>query len=158
MDHVPPDRRSFIMRMVKTSDTKPELAVRRLLHSLGFRFRLKNKHLPGTPDVVLPKWRAVVLVHGCFWHRHDGCRKATTPKSQTAYWLKKFAQNVRRDTEVSERLKSLGWRVCVVWQCELNKPERLAGRLSRLIRKGSKFRKVRRPTPVPDRNRRKRRP
>ncbi len=138
MDHVPPDRRSFIMRMVKTSDTKPEVAVRKLLHGLGFRFRLRNKHLPGTPDVVLPKWRAVVLIHGCFWHRHEGCRKATTPKSSTAYWLKKFEENIRRDRDVTKRLESLGWSVCVVWQCELAEPENLARRLANFIRQGNK--------------------
>jgi DNA mismatch endonuclease (patch repair protein) len=135
MDHVPPDRRSFIMRMVKTSDTKPELAVRKLLHGMGFRFRLRNNHLPGKPDVVLPRWRAVVLIHGCFWHRHRGCRKATTPKTKTAYWLKKFQENVRRDRIVTRRLESLGWRVCVVWQCELRTPTTLGRRLREFLKR-----------------------
>jgi len=144
MDHVPPERRSFIMRMVKTADTRPELTVRKLLHNLGFRFRLRNKRLPGTPDVVLSKWRAIVLIHGCFWHRHERCRKATIPKTKRAYWLKKFKANVRRDSIVTERLHALGWRVCIVWQCELDDLERLSGRLASFITKGRKVQKARR--------------
>jgi DNA mismatch endonuclease, patch repair protein len=140
MDHVTPHRRSVIMQMVRASNTKPELAVRKLLHGLGFRFRLQKKNLPGTPDIVLPRWRAVVLIHGCFWHRHDGCRKATTPKSNTKYWCQKFHANVERDRRVATRLKSMGWRVCVVWQCELSDPQRLESRLARFIRKGAKHR------------------
>jgi DNA mismatch endonuclease, patch repair protein len=133
MDHVSPDRRSHIMRLVTSADTRPEIAVRSLLHRMGFRFRLYRKDLPGTPDVVLPKWRAIVLIHGCFWHRHPRCRKATTPKSRVDFWKNKFDANVKRDRDVRRRLKRLGWRVCIVWQCELSQPQKLAARLLRFI-------------------------
>jgi DNA mismatch endonuclease, patch repair protein len=134
MDHVDPERRSHIMRLVKSINTGPEIAVRRLLHRLGFRFRLHSKSLPGKPDVVMPKWRTVVFIHGCFWHRHPRCRKASTPKSSVDFWKKKFAANVKRDRTVRRKLKSLGWRVCVVWQCELASPATLAARLDAFIR------------------------
>ena len=103
MDHVNRERRSHIMRLVKTSNTGPEIAVRRILHRLGFRFRLHGKDLPGKPDVVMPKWRAVVFIHGCFWHRRPGCRKASTPKTRVDFWKKKFAANVKRDRGVRIR-------------------------------------------------------
>lgn len=134
MDHVSRERRSHIMRLVKTADTKPEIAVRRILHRLGFRFRLHCGTLPGRPDVVLPKWLTIVLIHGCFWHRHAGCPKATTPKTKRRYWIKKFDTNVKRDRRVHAQLEELGWRVCVVWQCELSSPEKLAARLDAFIR------------------------
>jgi DNA mismatch endonuclease, patch repair protein len=133
MDHVNPERRSHIMRLVKSTDTKPEIAVRKILHRLGFRFRLHNKGLPGKPDVVLPRWRTVILIHGCFWHRHPRCRKATTPKSRTDFWKEKFRANVRRDKRVCKRLEDLGWRVCTVWQCELATPDALAAKLGAFV-------------------------
>ncbi|WP_090734422.1 very short patch repair endonuclease [Azotobacter beijerinckii] len=110
--------RSDIMRAVKRAHTGPEVAVRKLLHSLGLRFRLHRKALPGSPDIVLPKHRTVIFVHGCFWHRHPGCRYASTPKTRQDYWLPKFAANVERDARKSSQLKELGWRVLVVWECE----------------------------------------
>jgi DNA mismatch endonuclease (patch repair protein) len=134
MDHVNPERRSHIMRLVRPTNTSTEVAVRRILHGLGFRFRLHGEELPGKPDVVLPKWRTVILVHGCFWHRHAKCRKATTPKSRIDFWKEKFGANVKRDKLVKRRLEALGWRVCVVWQCELAKPNALAARLDAFIR------------------------
>lgn len=134
MDHVSPERRSHIMRLVKPADTKTEIAVRRILHALGFRFRLHCQALPGKPDVILPRWRTIILIHGCFWHRHAGCRKATTPKTKRRFWKKKFNTNVKRDQRVHAELEKLGWRVCVVWQCELAAPTELAKRLAAFIR------------------------
>jgi DNA mismatch endonuclease, patch repair protein len=134
MDHVSPERRSYIMRLVKPTNNKTEIGVRRILHALGLRFRLHGQALPGKPDVILPKWRTIILVHGCFWHRHARCRKATTPKTKVAFWKEKFEANVKRDKRVRARLGRLGWRVCVVWQCELTSPEKLARRLDAFIR------------------------
>ena len=118
--------RSRIMRAVRRRDTPPELAVRKALHAMGLRFRLHRTDLPGTPDVVLPRWRVALFVHGCFWHRHPGCPKATVPKSNRAYWESKFAANVARDARVSSELEEMGWKVVVIWECETRDPERLA--------------------------------
>lgn len=121
--------RSDIMRAVKRAHTGPEIAVRKLLHSLGLRFRLHCKVLPGSPDIVLPKHCTVIFVHGCFWHRHPGCRYASTPKTRQDYWLPKFAANVERDARKASQLKELGWRVVVVWECETRNREALEARL-----------------------------
>lgn len=118
--------RSWNMSRVKGRDTKPELAVRSLLHRLGYRFRLHRQDLPGKPDIVLPGRRAVVLVHGCFWHRHPDCRYATTPKSNREYWQRKFAGNKERDRRQRAELAALGWKVIVVWECELRDIQALA--------------------------------
>lgn len=117
--------RSAIMRSVKRANTKPELIVRQLLHSLGLRFRLHRRDLPGSPDVVLPRFRRVIFVHGCFWHRHTNCRYASTPKTRQEYWLPKFAANVERDACKEAQLRELGWKVIVVWECETKDKERL---------------------------------
>jgi len=100
--------------------------VRSQLHRRGFRFRLHSKTLPGTPDIVLPKYRAVVFVHGCFWHRHSGCVHATVPKTRAAFWRRKFAANVVRDARAIRLLRSAGWRVFVVWECEVDTPSTLS--------------------------------
>lgn len=121
--------RSEIMQSVRIRDTGPELAVRQLLHHLGLRFRLHRKDLPGTPDVVLPKYRTVLFIHGCFWHRHPECRFSTSPKSNEAFWEAKFAANVERDARKARELDALGWRVLVVWGCETRDLDRLAARL-----------------------------
>lgn len=105
------------MAGIKGRDTKPELVVRRIAHKLGLRFRLHRKDLPGRPDLVFPRRRLAVFVHGCFWHRHDGCRYTYTPKSRVAFWTKKFAANVARDRRNEEALRDLGWRVLVIWEC-----------------------------------------
>jgi len=97
------------------------VAVRKALHAEGFRFRLHVKDLPGKPDIVLPKWRTVIFVHGCFWHRHEGCRDSTTPKTRTDWWQEKFARNMENDARKCEELEKLGWRVLVVWECEIDK-------------------------------------
>lgn len=113
--------RSRIMRAVPRADTKPERALRLRLHAMGFRYRLGGCSLPGSPDLVFPRYRAVVFVHGCFWHRHPGCPRATTPKSRTDYWLPKFQESIRRDQAVQTALRALGWRIAIVWECELLK-------------------------------------
>ena len=111
-------RRSELMTAIRTRNTVPELAVRRIAHRMGLRFRLHRKDLPGRPDLVFPKHRLAVFVHGCFWHRHEGCRLASTPKTRTRFWTEKFAANVDRDARQEAALRKLGWRVLVVWQCE----------------------------------------
>ena len=113
-------QRSRLMAAIKSRDTKPEIVVRRLVHGLGYRFRLHGRDLPGTPDIVLPRHRKVINVHGCFWHRHAGCKIATTPKSNTEFWVDKFNRNVSRDAFVLEQLRSQGWYTLVVWECELS--------------------------------------
>lgn len=122
-DIVDKETRSRMMRNIRAKDTKPELIVRRYLHSQGFRFRLHNKNLPGNPDIVLPRYRAVVLVHGCYWHRHKGCKLAYDPKSRQEFWQQKFSNNVKRDAEVKRLLRAAGWRVMTVWECALRDSE-----------------------------------
>src|SRR5579864_8862262 len=118
-----------MMRRIKSRDTSPELAVRQQLHALGYRFRLHRADLPGSPDIVLPERKAVVLVHGCFWHHHS-CGLGRTPRGNQAYWVPKLARNVERDKAVHRKLCALGWRVLTVWECQVKKPS-LAGRLAR---------------------------
>lgn len=114
-----PAQRSFNMSRIRGRDTKPEKLLRSLLHRAGFRFRKNVAALPGKPDIVLPKHRAVVLVHGCYWHRHEGCRYATTPATNTAFWLEKFEATVQRDERAEQVLREQGWRVLRVWECQL---------------------------------------
>jgi DNA mismatch endonuclease (patch repair protein) len=109
-------------------DTQPEHAVRRYLHAAGLRFRLHDRRLPGRPDLLFPTRKTVVFVHGCFWHRHTGCRYATTPATRPEFWQRKFSSNVVRDRRVAELLRSMGWRVLVVWECE-TRDERALDRL-----------------------------
>jgi len=117
------------MSRIRGRDTRPELTVRSLIHRLGFRFRLHRSDLPGKPDIVLPRHRAVVFVHGCFWHRHGRCRLAYTPKSNIRFWLGKFRSNIARDARNRRKLKNLGWRVFVIWECEIANVEVLTSRL-----------------------------
>ena len=117
-DIVDSRRRSEMMAGIKGRDTKPELVVRRIAHKLGLRFRLHRKDLPGRPDLVFPRRRLAIFVHGCFWHRHDGCRYAYTPKSRIGFWTRKFAQNIARDRCNEEALRTLDWRVLIIWECE----------------------------------------
>jgi DNA mismatch endonuclease (patch repair protein) len=119
-----------MMGRIRGKDTKPEMAVRRLAHRLGYRFRLHRRDLPGSPDLVFPGRKKVVFVHGCYWHRHSGCRMAYEPKSNVAFWTKKFAANVVRDEKVLADLKSQGWDTLVIWECEAKDPELVASRLS----------------------------
>lgn len=121
-DIVDQQTRSRMMAGIKGKNTKPELALRRALHARGFRFRLHSQRVIGRPDLVLPKYRAVIFVHGCFWHRHEGCRYATTPATRAGFWHAKFEANVARDSAVRTTLRDDGWRVATVWECALRKP------------------------------------
>jgi DNA mismatch endonuclease (patch repair protein) len=125
--------RSKIMRAVPREDSKPELAVRKILHRLGLRFRLHRRDLAGTPDIVLPRHRAIIFVHGCFWHRHPFCKKASTPKARATFWSAKFERNVERDRRNDELLQTEGWRVLTVWECEASDPGELEKRLRPLF-------------------------
>lgn len=117
MDVVDPAVRSRIMAAIKGRNTKPEIALRRAMHARGFRFRLHRPDLPGRPDFTLPKHRAVCFVHGCFWHRHQGCRLASTPSTRTDFWQAKFAANVARDARNEAMILSIGWRLAIIWEC-----------------------------------------
>lgn len=119
MDSLTKEKRSWNMSRIRSNDTTPELVVRSFLFRQGFRFRLHVKNLPGHPDIVLPKYRTVVEVRGCFWHRHPGCRQAPTPSTNTEFWQEKFKRNVDRDRNTEKQLKELGWNLIVVWECEL---------------------------------------
>ena len=118
MDSLTKEHRSWNMSRIRSTNTKPEMVVRSFLHRNGFRFRLHVKELPGHPDIVLPKYKTVIEVRGCFWHRHQGCKYATTPASNTEYWRVKFKQNITRDQKNARALAALGWQVIVVWECE----------------------------------------
>ncbi|MEN5033689.1 very short patch repair endonuclease [Pseudomonas sp. TWI929] len=119
MDVVDQPTRSRIMAAVTGKNTQPEIALRRFLHALGYRFRLHRKDLPGKPDIVMPKLRTCIFVHGCFWHRHAGCRYAVLPKTRSEFWAAKFSRNVERDLENVQALEALGWKVMIVWECEI---------------------------------------
>ena len=121
------------MAAIRGRDTTPELKVRRMLHRLGYRFRLHRRDLPGTPDIVLPRYRTVIFVHGCFWNRHPGCRFATRPRTRSGFWEEKFRQNISRDSRQQSGIAAMGWRVIVVWECELRDPGVLAERLGRKL-------------------------
>lgn len=118
-DRCSPAERSAIMARVRAVNTGPEVVVRRLVHRLGYRFRLHRRDLPGTPDIVLPRYRAVVFVHGCFWHQHDCRHGRRQPATNQAYWLPKLARNVKRDAAARNALEELGWRVLTIWECQI---------------------------------------
>lgn len=145
-------KRSEIMSHVRGKDTAPELQVRSWLHALGYRFRLHRKDLPGRPDIVLARYRVAVFVHGCFWHQHPGCLKATLPKPNRERWAAKLARNVERDRENREALELAGWAVAIVWECELGPPAVVATLekfLPDLESRGVRTRTVDEPSTVP---------
>lgn len=135
MDIVSKEQRSRMMAAVRQRDTPAELAVRRVAHALGFRFRLNVRSLPGSPDIVFPKHRKVIFVHGCYWHRHN-CRKATMPSSRTEFWQSKFEANVNRDQQAIKKLRKLGWKVLVVWECQTNDAVKVAKTLKKFFDQG----------------------
>lgn len=118
-DHISPEHRSWNMSRIKGKDTSIEVQVRSWLFSRGFRFRKNDKRYPGKPDIVLPKYKTVIFINGCFWHRHEGCKYATTPKTNREYWEKKFERNVTNDRLHQQQLEDMGWQVIVLWECEL---------------------------------------
>ena len=126
--HKVSEQRSRNMSAIKSKNTRPEIVVRKLLHSMGYRFRLHRKDLPGSPDIVLPKYKTVIFVHGCFWHRHKNCKYASTPKTRKEFWEKKFRENINRDNLNQANLALKGWKIIIIWECQLK------GDIKKLIR------------------------
>lgn len=127
-----PEVRSYNMSQIKSKDTKPEMIVRRFLHSQGFRYRLHDENLPGKPDLVLKKYNTVIFIHGCFWHKHRDCKYFVPPKTRTQWWLDKINKNVKNDSLSYEKLKEAGWNIIIVWECEL-KPKKREESLKKLL-------------------------
>ena len=117
--HEVSEQRSRNMSAIKSKNTKPEIKVRKVLHSMGYRFRLHAKDLPGSPDIVLPKYKTVIFIHGCFWHRHENCKYASTPKTRQEFWEAKFRENINRDKLNQDNLSSKGWKIIIIWECEI---------------------------------------
>ena len=122
--------RSYNMSRIKSRDTRPEMLVRKFLHSSGLRYKLHDKTLPGKPDLVLPKWKTVIFIHGCFWHGHDNCKYFVIPKTRTEWWLKKIIGNKERDKRVKNKLQNAGWKVVEIWECKV-----VNGNLNNLLQK-----------------------
>lgn len=137
MDFLTPQKRSKLMANVRSKNTSTELAVCKIVNSLGFRFRLHRKELPGNPDLVFAPRKSVIFVHGCFWHRHNGCKYATMPKTNAKFWREKFEKNVLRDKQARRTLRKMGWAVLIVWQCELKRAEALKTKIKGFLN-GSK--------------------
>ncbi len=133
MDRVSEPQRRENMRRIRSTDSVPEMVVRKLVHGMGFRYRLHVQNLPGRPDLVFPRLKKVIQVHGCFWHQHEGCRQSHIPKSRLEYWTVKLANNVRRDRENEGKLISLGWTLLTLWECELSDTKRLSKRLTQFL-------------------------
>lgn len=143
MDILTPKKRSWNMSRIGGKDTRPEKKMRSLLHAKGYRFKLSDKGLPGRPDIILPKYRAVIFVHGCFWHRHPDCKYAYTPKSRVDFWKEKFAQNVKRDKKNLSLLRRTDWLTIVVWECEIKKnTEDVLNRVSEILQQQLTIREV----------------
>mgnify|MGYP003802609533 CR=1 FL=1 len=130
VDRISEEQRSWNMSRIKSKNTKPEMVVRSLLHKMGFRFRLHVKDLPGKPDIVLPKYKTVIFVNGCFWHQHEGCKRATIPKSNQEYWLTKLDMNVQKDQQIQVALIEMKWKIMIVWECELKRLDEIMEKLS----------------------------
>jgi len=141
-DRISKEHRSWNMSRIKGKNTKPELLLRKLLHRAGFRFRIHAPKLPGKPDIVLPRHSTAIFVHGCFWHRHPDCSKATTPKTRTEFWQQKFRRTVERDKEKEAELRKLGWQVIVVWECEIRDNGVLISVLSEKIKRKTNSQKT----------------
>jgi len=139
MDIISKEKRSWNMSRIRSKDTKPEKIVRSLLHRMGYRFRLHVQDLPGKPDIVLPRHKTVIFVHGCFWHRHPKCKYAYTPKSRIEFWSKKFEDNIARFRVVKKELVHIKWKVVVIWECEIEKnPDWIKDKLYKFLRDAKK--------------------
>lgn len=134
IDVLTEEQRSYCMSRIRAQDTKPEMVVRSLLHRMGYRFRLHRRDLPGKPDIVLPSKKKIILVHGCFWHRHARCRYATEPQTNESFWRDKLDRNVKRDRKIKRELRKIGWGVRVVWECEIKNLQRLERTLMDFLR------------------------
>ena len=138
MDRIPPDKRSWNMSRIRSQNTGPEKALRTMLHQAGFRYRLHDRKLPGCPDLVLKKYKTVIFVHGCFWHRHKGCNNSVLPKTRTDFWRTKLDGNVERDRKNASALSVAGWSVIIVWECELKKnPQKILDVISAKLKAGA---------------------
>lgn len=133
MDTLIPQERSARMALIRAKDTKPELLVRRLVHGMGYRYRLHRRDLPGTPDLVFPSRSKVIFIHGCFWHRHAGCVLARLPKSRGEFWLPKLTANAKRDARNVRALRRLGWSILTIWECQLGDTATLVKRIRRFL-------------------------
>lgn len=133
VDTLTPMERSARMALIRGKDTAPELALRKALHALGMRYRLHAMDIPGKPDLVFRRARTAIFVHGCFWHRHEGCKVATTPKSNIDFWVEKFRKNTDRDARTIQTLESMGWKVIVVWECEVATPAKAGATAKRIV-------------------------
>jgi DNA mismatch endonuclease (patch repair protein) len=133
VDRISPDRRSEIMARIRSKDSLPEFIVRRLVHGMGYRYRLHGRSLPGKPDLVFPGRRKVIFVHGCWWHRHSCRQGQSVAKTNTAFWAKKMDENIARDRRAIRALKKIGWTVLVVWECQTRQPEHLKHRLRKYL-------------------------
>jgi DNA mismatch endonuclease, patch repair protein len=133
-DHLSADRRSRLMSSIRGKNTKPEISVRKLLHAMGYRFRLHRKDLPGKPDIVLPKYKKVVFVNGCFWHGHRGCKRAMTPKTRTEFWREKIQGNISRDRRNLRELEKVGYEAMTIWECEIKDSETVSKKLDRFLK------------------------
>jgi len=127
------EKRSWIMSSVRGRDTKPEILVRSFVHRMGFRFRIHRRDLPGNPDIVLPRHGKVIFVHGCFWHGHKRCQRSKRPTTNKGFWNKKLDENIERDKRFQRKLRLMGWKVLVLWQCEVRKPEKMLRKLERFL-------------------------
>jgi DNA mismatch endonuclease (patch repair protein) len=132
-DHLTSKKRSWNMSLIRSKDTAPEIIVRKLLHSLGCRFRLHKKGLPGKPDIVLKKCKAVIFVHGCFWHQHRKCKRSNMPKNNRFYWKPKLNRNIKRDIQHKIDLRKLGWKTIIIWECETKTIEKLRKKLIKVL-------------------------
>jgi len=134
VDHISKIKRSWNMSRIRSVNTKPEIIVRSILHKMGYRFRLHQKKLPGKPDIVLPKYKIVILVHGCFWHRHNNCKRCTIPTTNQEYWLPKFERNIAKDKMNRKNLIKAGYIPIIIWECEIKKPEKLSKKIDKIIK------------------------
>lgn len=133
MDIFAPAKRAAIMAQIRSKDTAPERAVRSFLHGAGLRFRLHRVNLPGKPDIVLSRYKVAIFVHGCFWHQHEGCKKARLPQTRTDWWREKLTANKHRDETACARLTQMGWTPIVIWQCEISKPNHLGKVVEKIL-------------------------
>jgi DNA mismatch endonuclease (patch repair protein) len=133
MDKISPEERSAVMRRVRDRDTNPEMVVRQMVHSMGYRYRLHSRKLPGCPDLVFPSRKKLIFVHGCFWHRHEGCGRCRMPSSRQDYWIAKLEGNKKRDLNNQKQLLASGWSVLVIWECEIKDRERLSNRIREFL-------------------------
>ncbi len=129
MDRLSKEHRSWNMSRISGENTGPERIIRSLLHKLGYRYRLYRKDLPGRPDIVLPRFRSIIFVHGCYWHRHKNCKYAYNPKSNSMFWESKFSENIKRDKKIVKNLRKMGWRVLIIWECQVYNIEVITKRL-----------------------------